>query len=155
MNLIRGRFDIDDIAQQAVGGLLVGGPFIVTEEVWVIADQMSLYNILSTLAIVVITGYSISYVAVLRDPNVEATLIGIVPLRLVSLVLISYLSGIIMALSIGAPDVFTETSDIRKMAWITFKAATTISVFTVIGAGTVDSVFGSPVERDGVNSEED
>lgn len=148
MNLIRGRFDIDDVAQQAVGGLLVGGPFIVTEEVWTIAEQMSIYNILSTLAIVLITGYGILYVAVLRDPEVEATVIGIVPLRLISLVLIAYLSGIIVAFSIGAPDVFTESNNITEIAWITFKASTTVSVFTVIGAGTVDSVFGDPEQKE-------
>lgn len=148
MNLIRGRFDIDDVAQQAVGGLLVGGPFIVTEEVWTIAEQMSIYNILSTLAIVLITGYGILYVAVLRDPDVEATVIGIVPLRLISLVLIAYLSGIIVAFSIGAPDVFTESNNITEIAWITFKASTTVSVFTVIGAGTVDSVFGDPEQKE-------
>lgn len=148
MNLIRGRFDIDDVAQQAVGGLLVGGPFIVTEEVWIIAEQMSIYNILSTLAIVLITGYSILYVAVLRDPEVEATVIGIVPLRLISLVLIAYLSGIIVAFSIGAPDVFTKSNNITEIAWVTFKASTTVSVFTVIGAGTVDSVFGDPEQKE-------
>lgn len=148
MNLIRGRFDIDDVAQQAVGGLLVGGPFIVTEEVWTIAEQMSIYNILSTLAIVLITGYGILYVAVLRDPEVEATVIGIVPLRLISLVLIAYLSGIIVAFSIGAPDVFTESNNITEIAWVTFKASTTVSVFTVIGAGTVDSVFGDPEQKE-------
>ena len=148
MNLIRGRFDIDDVAQQAVGGLLVGGPFIVTEEVWTIAEQMSIYNILSTLAIVLITGYGILYVAVLRDPDVEATVIGIVPLRLISLVLIAYLSGIIVAFSIGAPDVFTESNNITEIAWVTFKASTTVSVFTVIGAGTVDSVFGDPEQKE-------
>lgn len=148
MNLIRGRFDIDDVAQQAVGGLLVGGPFIVTEEVWTIAEQMSIYNILSTLAIVLITGYGILYVAVLRNPEVEATVIGIVPLRLISLVLIAYLSGIIVAFSIGAPDVFTESNNITEIAWITFKASTTVSVFTVIGAGTVDSVFGDPEQKE-------
>lgn len=148
MNLIRGRFDVDDIAQQAVGGLLVGGPFIVTEEVWSIADQMDLYNIIATLAIVLITSYSILYVAVLRDPEVEASVIGIVPLRLISLILVAYLSTIMIAVSIGAPDVFIETNGLTTMAWVTFKAATTVSIFTVIGAGTVDSVFGEPKEKE-------
>lgn len=148
MNLIGGRFDIDDIAQQAVGGLLVGGPFIVTEEVWSIANQMNLYNIVATLAIVLIASYSVLYIAVLRDPEVEASLVGIIPLRLVSLILVAYLSTIMIALSIGAPDVFIEKNELTTTVWVTFKASTTVSIFTVIGAGTVDSVFGNPKKKE-------
>lgn len=148
MNLISGRFDFDDIAQQAAGGLLVGGPFIVTEEVWGIASEMSVYNVILTFLIVAITGYSVLYIAVLRDPEVEASLGGVVPLRFISLIIVAYLSSITVATATGTTTYFAESDSLRSIVWLTFKASTTISIFTVIGAGTVDSVFGVPEERD-------
>lgn len=148
MNLISGRFDFDDMAQQAAGGLLVGGPFIVTEEVWEIASAMSIYNVILTFLIVAITGYGVLYVAVLRDPEVEASLAGIIPLRFISLVIVAYLSSIIVAVATGTTTYFSDSDSLKNIAWLTFKASTTISIFTVIGAGTVDSVFGTPEERD-------
>lgn len=147
MNIIGGRFDFDDIAQQAAGGLLIGGPFIVTEEVWGIASSMSPFNVILTFLIVLVTGYGVLYIAVLRDPDVEASLGGIVPLRFVSLIIVAYLSSIIIATATGATTFFSDSESIVGIAWLTFKASTTISIFTVIGAGTVDSIFGSPKKR--------
>jgi uncharacterized membrane protein len=148
MGIIRGKFDLDDIAQQIVGGLLVGGPFIVTEEVWGIASEMSILNVIITFFIVVVTGYTILYVAVLRDPEVEASVGGIVPLRFVSLILVSYVSSMIVALATGTPSFFARSTETVDIIWLTFKASTTVSIFTVIGAGTVDSVFGTPEKKD-------
>lgn len=144
---IKERFDIDDIAQQVVGGLVVGGPFVVTEETWSIASKMSIYNVLFTFLIVLVLGYGILYVAVLRDPDVEASF-GVVPLRFVSLIIVAYLSGIIIAVSTGASSLFTDTSSGLELVWVVFKASTTISIFTVIGAGTADSIFGEPGEKE-------
>ena len=148
MGLIRGKFGLDDIAQQAVGGLLVGGPFIVTEEVWSIAAAMSIYNVITTFLIVIIMGYGILYVAVLRDPKVEASIGGIIPLRFISLILIAYLSSITVATATGTPSYFADSEKLPDIAWLTFKASTTIAIFTVMGAGTVDSVFGTPTEKE-------
>lgn len=147
MVTIKGKFDIDDIAQQGVGGLVVGGPFIVTDEVWGIASSMNLYNVLFTFLIVLVMGYGVLYVAVLRDPEVEASL-GVVPLRFVSLIFISYMSSIVISLATGASFFFAESSAYADIIWLMFKASTTVSVFTVIGAGTADSIFGDPVERE-------
>ena len=36
----RPRFQVADIAQQIVGGFLLAGPFVVTEEVWTLATEM-------------------------------------------------------------------------------------------------------------------
>jgi uncharacterized membrane protein len=144
---IKGRFDIDDIAQQTVGGLVIGGPFVVTEETWSIASKMSIYNVFFTFLIVLVLGYGILYVAVLRDPDVEASF-GVVPLRFVSLIIVAYLSGIIVAVSTGASSLFTDTSGGLELVWVVFKASTTISIFTVIGAGTADSIFGEPKKKE-------
>jgi uncharacterized membrane protein len=37
----RRRFKLADTAQQIVGGFLLAGPFVVTEEVWALARNMS------------------------------------------------------------------------------------------------------------------
>jgi hypothetical protein len=46
------RYRIADSAQQVVGGFLLAGPFVVTEEVWSLAASMSVVQAFLTLGIV-------------------------------------------------------------------------------------------------------
>ena len=47
----RKRYAVADSAQQVVGGVLLAGPFVVTEEVWVLASDMTWLQALSTVLI--------------------------------------------------------------------------------------------------------
>ncbi len=58
---VRRRFALADTAQQVVGGFLLAGPFVVTEEVWVLARSMSFAQALLTLCIVLAIGYGALY----------------------------------------------------------------------------------------------
>ena len=100
----RRRFKLADTAQQIVGGLLLAGPFVVTEEVWVLASDMTWLQALSTVLI----GYGALYKADdERDPDRESEVAGI-PTRFVSLMLVSYGPVAILSLAFGAPDTFLE-----------------------------------------------
>jgi uncharacterized membrane protein len=56
-----------------VGGFLIAGPFVVAEEVWLLADNMGPAQALATVAIVAATGYGALYGADDdRDPDREA-----------------------------------------------------------------------------------
>ncbi|MFC4359711.1 DUF2391 family protein [Halobium salinum] len=150
----RRRFAIADTAQQVVGGFLLAGPFVVTEEVWVLARSMSWMQGVITVAIVLAVGYGALYKADDRNPDREAEFGG-VPLRYISLIAVSYLSVFILALAFDAPGTFLADMVEADPAayqflgmvfspavlWVTLKATSVGAVFSVIGAATADSVF--------------
>jgi uncharacterized membrane protein len=148
------RFALADTAQQVVGGFLLAGPFVVTEEVWVLARSMSVFQGLLTFLIVLAIGYGTLYKADNRDPDREVDIAG-VPLRFVSLVLVSYFSVFILAIAFDAPGTFLadiaqadenalDIFGVRMSAavlGVTLKATSVGAVFSVIGAATADSLF--------------
>ncbi|ESP87918.1 DUF2391 family protein [Candidatus Halobonum tyrrellensis] len=138
------RFAVADTAQQIVGGFLLAGPFVVTEEVWVLAGSMEWYQALATVVIVFAIGYGALYKADDdRDPDRETEVAG-VPLRFVSLVAVSYFSVLVLALAFDAPATFLagEYGDgTAAQMFVTLKAVSVGAVFSVVGAATADSVF--------------
>ena len=138
------RFALADTAQQVVGGFLLAGPFVVTEEVWVLAAEMSWLQTAVTVLVVLGIGYGALYKADDRDPDREAD-VGGVPLRYLSLVFVAYLSVVLLALAFDAPDTFLvdagRVTGTREAALVTLRAASVSAIFSVIGAATADSLF--------------
>ena len=84
------RYALADTAQQVVGGFLLAGPFVVTEEVWTLATHMTAIHAVLTVGLVGAIGYGALYMADQgRDPEREAEVRG-VPVRFVSLLAVSY-----------------------------------------------------------------
>jgi uncharacterized membrane protein len=145
--MARRRYRIADTAQQVVGGFLLAGPFVVTEEVWVLATNMSLYHAAVVTAIVFAIGYGALYEADAgRDIEREAEVAGI-PIRFVSLMLVSFGSVVTLALVFTAPETFLVKNAIlpdptpMRVAVTTLKATAVGAIFSVVGAATADSVF--------------
>ncbi|MFW5963220.1 MAG: DUF2391 family protein [Natronomonas sp.] len=136
----RRRFQLADSAQQVVGGFLLAGPFVVTEEVWTLARDMNLLQSLLTVTIVFAIGYAALYKAAGRDPDDDTDLAG-VPARFVSLMLVSYGSVAILAMAFGAPGTFLADLAGTEMLVVTLRAIAVGAVFSVVGAATADSVF--------------
>ncbi|MFD1598399.1 DUF2391 family protein [Halobellus rarus] len=146
----RRRFALSDTVQQIVGGFLLAGPFVVTEEVWVLAGSMNPIQALFTVVIVLAIGYGALYKADDRNPDRESE-VGGIPLRFISLVSVSYLSVLILALAFDAPGTFLGASgtgtDVLGVTldWpvigSTLKAISIGAVFSVIGAATADSLY--------------
>jgi uncharacterized membrane protein len=145
------RFAFTDTAQQVVGGFLLAGPFVVTEEVWVLAESMSPVQALLTVVIVLVIGYGALYKADDRDPDRESE-VGGIPLRFISLIAVSYLSVFLLALAFDAPGTFLGESGVVSgilfdgtvdvgIVGTTLKAISIGAVFSVIGAATADSLY--------------
>ena len=141
------RYKLADSAQQVVGGFLLAGPFVVTEEVWVLASNMTVVHALATVAIVFGIGYGALYKADDgRNPDREAEVVGI-PLRFVSLMLVSFGSVAILAIALTAPTTFLvdaeilETPTMLDVARTTLKAVSVGAIFSVVGAATADSLL--------------
>ena len=136
------RFKLADTAQQIVGGFLLAGPFVVTEEVWVLAQNMSTLQAVLTAGIVFGIGYGALYKADDRDPDREPEFGG-VPLRYISLIVVAYLSVLILAVAFDAPATFLadDVSSRTEMVGITLKAVSVGAIFSIIGAATADTLF--------------
>jgi uncharacterized membrane protein len=128
-------FGLDDLAQQIVGGFILSAPFVVTEEVWNLAASMDWLQWAITVVMVVAIGYGTLYRADDdRDADREESIAGL-PLRFVSLMLISYLSVATLAFVFDAPETFGATPA------STVKAISIGAIFSVVGAATADSLF--------------
>ncbi|MWG34866.1 DUF2391 family protein [Halomarina oriensis] len=142
----RRRFKTADVAQQLVGGFLLAGPFVVTAEVWQLANNMRWYHVLATVGIVFGIGYGALYKADAgRDPDREVEIAG-VPTRFVSLMAVSFGSVLVLALAFNAPNTFAgdflqDAPDPTTLAFFTLKATAVGAIFSVVGAATADSVF--------------
>jgi uncharacterized membrane protein len=138
----RRRFAFADTAQQVVGGFLLAGPFVVTEEVWTLAVEMSWLQTAVTAFIVLAIGYGTLYKADDRDPDREAE-VGGIPLRYLSLVVVAYVSVVTLALAFDAPDTFLSgrVEGTWNVVLVTLRAASVGAIFSVIGAATADSLF--------------
>lgn len=140
------RYALADTAQQIVGGFLLAGPFVVTEEVWVLASGMQWFHVVGTVAIVAAIGYGALYKADDdRDPDREVDVVG-VPLRFLSLMVVAFGSVLILALAFNAPWTFAEVvgvdpGETTAIVTLTMKATAVGAVFAVVGAATADSVF--------------
>jgi len=142
LKLRRPKFRLADSAQQIVGGFLLAGPFVVTEEVWTLAGSMSDLQGILTVTIVSLIGYAALYRAdTKRDPDSEQQVAGI-PIRFISLLVVSFGSVAILALVFDAPATFLgDELSTPVLVETTFKAISVGSVFSVVGAATADSVL--------------
>ncbi|MCG1004537.1 MULTISPECIES: DUF2391 family protein [Halobacterium] len=139
------RYRVADTAQQVVGGFLLAGPFVVTEEVWLLASRMQWFHVLATVVVVFAIGYGALYEADDdRDPDREAEVAG-VPIRFVSLMGVSYGSVLVLAIAVTAPTTFAGQLELGTalpdIAALTAKAVCVGAIFSVVGAATADSVF--------------
>jgi uncharacterized membrane protein len=142
LKLRRPKFRLADSAQQIVGGFLLAGPFVVTEEVWTLAGSMSDLQGFLTVTIVGLIGYAALYQAdTKRDPDSEQQVAGI-PIRFISLMVVSFGSVAILALVFDAPATFLgDELSTLVLVETTFKAISVGSVFSVVGAATADSIL--------------
>lgn len=139
--MARARYRLADTAQQILGGYLLAGPFVVTEEVWSLARTMTWVHSLLTVAIVAGVGYGALYKADDdRDPEREAEFAG-VPIRFVSLMVVAYGSVTSLALILAAPTVFLGDLTPPAQIAVTVRAIGIGALFSVVGAATADSII--------------
>lgn len=136
------QFRPTDSAQQVVGGFLFAGPFVVTEEVWVLAENMAVFNVVATVSVVFAIGYATLYKTDPERDSESEPGIGGIPIRFISLMLVSFGSVTILALLFSAPETFlSATTGSTERVQTTAKAVSVGSIFSVVGAATADSLF--------------
>lgn len=137
----RRKHELADTAQQIVGGFLLSGPFVVTEEVWMLARNMTVFHSLFLVGTVMAIGYGGLYGADNdRDPSREAVIIG-VPVRFISVIIVAFGSVALLAFSITAPSLFLSDLSTPDRLYVTFRVLSVGAIFSVVGAVTTDSLF--------------
>lgn len=137
----REKHKLADTAQQIVGGFLLSGPFVVTQEVWELALNMTVFHNVFLICIVAAIGYGGLYGADNdRDPGREAAVAG-VPVRFISVLVVAFGSVGTLAIAVTAPDQFLGGIPLTDRIVVTFRGISVGAVFSVVGAVTTDSLF--------------
>ena len=137
----REKHKLADTAQQIVGGFLLSGPFVVTQEVWELALNMTVFHNVFLICIVAAIGYGGLYGADNdRDPGREAAVAG-VPVRFISVLVVAFGAVGTLAIAVTAPDQFLGGIPLTDRIVVTFRAISVGAVFSVVGAVTTDSLF--------------
>ncbi|MDQ2072489.1 DUF2391 domain-containing protein [Haloarcula sp. NS06] len=137
----RQKHKLADTAQQIVGGFLLSGPFVVTQEVWALALNMTVFHNVFLVCIVAAIGYGGLYGADNdRNPRREAAVAG-VPVRFISVLVVAFGSVGTLAIAVTAPDQFLGDLPLADQMVVTFRAVSVGAVFSVVGAVTTDSLF--------------
>lgn len=128
-------FGRDDLLQQVVGSAILISPFIFTEEVWRIAENMSPLRSSLALLSTFLIGHGVLYTAKeSRDWDEERKIMG-ATLRYISLMLVTFGTVIFMIIISSARQTFSAG------LWQTLKVISLTSIFSVIGAAVTDSLI--------------
>lgn len=132
---MRRKFATSDLAQQLIGGYLIAGPFVVTDEVWLIAENMTIFHSIIAILLVIIIGFGALYEADKDRDIEEEEEVGRVPVRLISLIGVAYLSIGSLIFLFNAIEVFDAT------ILTAFKVMTIGAIFSLLGAAAIDSIL--------------
>ena len=129
--LVPDEFAWDDLAQQIVGAIILSTPLAVTQEVWILSQQLDLIRIFAILALTLVFDILLIYHTKYQLVK-EQKILSFIPLRLLSLLLVSYTSAAMMLLIFGVIGYeITEPFGILKLVIL-------VGLFANIGAGTAD-----------------
>ena len=132
-HLIPKEFNFNDVAQQIVGAIILSSPLAVTEEVWRLAMELDLARVIVIIGITLLFDVLLIYFTAYQREK-EVKIINFVPARLVSTILISYLTAATMLYVFGV--IGNEVTDIFwSMRLIVF-----VGLFANVGAGTADLI---------------
>ncbi|MDP2666597.1 MAG: DUF2391 family protein [Candidatus Diapherotrites archaeon] len=125
------RFVRDDLAQQIVGAMILSAPLVVSVEVWTLSQTLDLLQMLAIVAATMAFNILLLYFTKFQVVEHEMIL-GIIPTRIFSLILVSYIVTAIMLFILGV--ITTQTSSILGAA----KLIVMVGLFANIGAATAD-----------------
>jgi len=125
------KFAFDDIAQQIVGAIIISSPLAVTAEVWMLADQLDITRLILIFGITLFFDILLIYFTKYQSVEKESVL-KFVPLRLLSLLIISYLAAGLILFLFGVIG-----GQVNSVFWAG-KLIIFVGLFANIGAGAAD-----------------
>ena len=125
------KFAYDDVAQQIVGAIILSTPLAVTEEVWILAGALDITRLILIVLVTLIFDILLIYYTKYQKVEKE-NILNFIPLRLVSLLVVSYLAATLILYLFGVIG-----GQVDSMLWA-FKLILFVGLFANIGAGAAD-----------------
>lgn len=132
LKLIPEKFGMDDLAQQLVGALVIAAPFGVTEEVWMLSNNLSMSNLISIILITIL--FDVLLFKYAKFKSVDLKNVGFLPLRIISLLFVAYSVTALMLFVFGVLG-----GQVTQLLW-GVKLVSVVGLFANIGAGTADLI---------------
>ncbi len=130
--VIPDQFAVKDVAQQIVGAVILSAPFVVTGEVWELANKLSEGHLIAIILITLTFDILLYYFAKFKD--FEEKRLGSMALRVLSLLTVTYATSAIVLTTFGIiGGVITDP------VWAA-KLIVMVGLFANIGAGTADLI---------------
>lgn len=126
------KFALDDLAQQVVGATILSAPFAVTEEVWNLAKDLDMLNIIALIFITILFDILLLYFT--KYQKIENRKIWMFPIRITSLILVTYITSAVVLSVFGVIG-----GRIQDPAWA-MRLVVMVGLFANIGAGTADLI---------------
>ncbi len=124
------KFNINDVAQQIVGAMILSLPFTVTQEAWDLANQLDIYRIFLIIFITLLFDVLLIYFS--KFQQIDISNIVLVFARMFSIILVSYIATAAVLYSIGVIG-----NQITDPIWA-LKLVILIGLPANIGAATAD-----------------
>ena len=124
-------FKFSDLVQELIGALIIALPFSLTEEVWELANRLSLGRVFFIFLITILVVYIFLRFSKLQNWAMQNVL-GFIPLRLITSLSVSLVVSFFSIMLFGIYPDFLDSLD------QVFKATLLISTFAVIGSLGVD-----------------
>jgi uncharacterized membrane protein len=125
------RFAFKDIAQQIVGATILSAPFVVTEEVWTLANNLNAINIVAIVFMTIL--FDILLFNYTKYQNLENKKL-MLPIRILSLIIVTYVTSAIVLSVFGVIG-----GQIQNSVWA-MKLIIMVGLFANIGASTADLI---------------
>lgn len=128
-------FGPDDFFQQVIGSALLSAPFLFTEEIWILAFNISGTQAFLSAVLTLILGHGILYIAKQDRDFEQERKVGGFTLRYISLMTVTFGTILLLMALTSTPQTFGYqfSTAVKVMAMI--------SIFSVIGAASADSLI--------------
>jgi len=127
------KFEFDDLAQQIVGATILSAPFVVTEEVWKLAGNLQVWQVVAIVLITIIFDVLLFFYTKFQRVR-KQKMLNFVPLRILSLLIVTYTISAVMLSIFGVIG-----GQVTTAAW-SVKLVVLVGLFANIGAGTADLI---------------
>ncbi|MBU7013971.1 MAG: DUF2391 family protein [Theionarchaea archaeon] len=130
-------FGFDDMAQQIIGAALLSSPFCATEEIWRLANSISLYRAVGILGLSVVLGVILIYFTDYQKVADHERFGQYAPIRIVSLVCVSYgiVTIILFVLGVFNYQVVAEFGHLWRV-----KVVVLVGFFATLGGAIADVI---------------
>jgi uncharacterized membrane protein len=132
LSLQREGFKFSDLVQEVAGAVLLAFPFAVNSDIWELSEKISVAHATFILLFLIVSLFFVIEYSNLGNWKKEH-LVGFLPLRLVTITVVSLLVSALSLLVLGVYPAIIDSA-----SWF-FKATVLVCLFSVVGSFGLDA----------------